>query len=143
MLFRQITFVFGRKVDAPEHRVFKCLTTAFQNGDRIGVIHLSKVGGDKTLQTSDSVFIHAFGKELHVIRTLFQNRLEDIFQHGFRQTGVVFQIGERHFRLQHPELRQVAAGVGIFRAEGRPKSIDFGQRTGIGFTIELAGDGQE
>ncbi len=103
----------------------------------------ARIGGTNAPDERPASLSRTFGKRTSCHPHALQNRLEDIFQHGFHRTGVIFQIGERHFRLQH----QNSAGGGwcwnFSRAEGRPKSIDFGQRTGIRFTVELAGDGQE
>ena len=131
------------EIHAPVHRVLELFAAVFQNGDGVGVIHLGKISGDKALQTVDSVFIHALGEELHVVRTLFQYRFEDVLEHRFRQAGNVVQVGEGHFRLQHPEFRQVAAGVGVLGAEGRAEGINLRQRTGVGLAVQLAGNGQE
>lgn len=126
MLFRQIAFVLGGEIHAPVHRVFELLTAIFQNGDRVSVIHLSEIRGNETLQTIDRIFINAFGKELHVICPLFQNGFENVLQHRFRQTCHIVQISKGDFRLQHPELCQVAGGVGVFRTEGWAEGVDFG-----------------
>ena len=47
------------------------------------------------------------------------------------------QIG--HLRLDHPELGQVAAGLRLFRAEGRAEAVDLAQRQSRGLDIKLAG----
>jgi len=143
VLFRQIAFVLGGEIHAPVDRVFERLTAVFQNGDRVSVINLGKISGNETLQAVNSVFINAFGKELHVVCALFENGFEDVLQHRFRQTCHIVQVSKGDFRLQHPELRQVAAGVGVFRTEGWAKGVDFGQRAGVGFAVQLAGNGQE
>ena len=135
--------MLGGEIHAPVHRVFELLTAIFQNGDRVSVINLGKISGNETLQAVDGVFINPFGKELHVISALFENGFENVLQHRFRQTCHIVQVSKGDFRLQHPELRQVAAGVGVFRAEGRAKGVDFRQRAGIGFAVQLAGNGQE
>ena len=72
----------------------------------------------------------------------YQHR-EDIFQHGFSQTRNIVQVSKRHFRLQHPEFRQVTAGVGVFSTESRAEGINFGQCASVGFAVQLARYGQE
>src|SRR6478609_9386497 len=42
-----------------------------------------------------------------------------------------------------PELGEMAAGVGVLGAEGRPERVDFGEREAVGFDIELAGHGEK
>ncbi len=37
----------------------------------------------------------------------------------------------------------MTAGVGVFRTEGWAEGVDFRQRTGVGFAVELAGHRQE
>ena len=46
---------------------------------------------------------------------------------------------EGHFRLDHPELGQVAAGFGLFCAERRPETIRLAYRGRRGLVIELPG----
>ena len=46
----------------------------------------------------------------------------------FRQCRDVREVGKRDLRLDHPELGEVAAGVRVLRAEGRPEGVDLGQR---------------
>ena len=143
MLLGQIALVLRRQVYAPVNRVLELLSAFLEDRHRVGVVHLRKIGRDEALQTGYRVAVYALGEEFHVVRTLFQHRFEDIFQHRFRQTCNIIQVGERHFRLQHPEFRQVTAGVGVFGTEGRAKGVDFRQRAGVRFAVELTGYGQE
>jgi hypothetical protein len=53
------------------------------------------------------------------------------------------QIGKGGFRLDHPELGQVAAGVGVLGTKCRAEGVNFGQRQAVSFNIELTGNGQE
>ena len=66
-----------------------------------------------------------------------------VLEEALRQVGVVGQVGEGDLRLDHPELGQVAAGVGVLRAERRPEGVDAGQRQAVGLDVELARHGQE
>ncbi len=52
------------------------------------------------------------------------------------------QVAEGHFRFDHPELGQVAAGLGFLGPESRPEAIDFAKSHDIGFVVELAGLGE-
>jgi hypothetical protein len=47
------------------------------------------------------------------------------------------RVGEGDLRLDHPELDEVAAGVRVLGAKGRPEGVNIGQRRGIGLDIEL------
>ena len=46
-------------------------------------------------------------------------------------------------RLDHPELGQVAAGLGFLRAEGRPEAVDLAQGQRSALDVELAALGEE
>ena len=61
----------------------------------------------------------------------------------FGEVRVVGEVGEGDLRLDHPELGEVAAGVRVLGAEGRPEGVDLGQREAVGLDVELAGDGEE
>src|SRR4030043_1895561 len=54
------------------------------------------------------------------------------------QLDRVLELGKGDFRLNHPEFDQVAAGLGPFRPECRPKTVDFAEGGGRGLVIELA-----
>ena len=44
--------------------------------------------------------------------------------------------------LDHPELGEVAAGLGFFRAEGGAEAVDLAEGEGGGLDVELAGLGE-
>ncbi|SVK49615.1 Uncharacterised protein [Acinetobacter baumannii] len=135
--------MLGREIDAPGNRVFEGLARGQQDLDGVGVVHLGEIGRHEALQTSDSVFIHALGEEFQIVGTFIQHRLEHILQHAFGQAGDVVQRSEGYFRLDHPEFRQVAAGVGVFGAEGWAEGVNLRQRASVGFAVQLAGNGEE
>ena len=54
----------------------------------------------------------------------------------------VFEVGEGHLGLDHPELGEVAAGLRFFGAEGGAEAVDLAEREGGGFDVELAGLGE-
>ncbi len=139
----KITLMLRSQVNAPVNRVLEFLTAFLKDGDCIGVIHLSEICGNETLQTRNGITVYTLCEEFHVVSTFFKHRPEDIFQHCFSQACNIIQIRERHFRLQHPEFRQVTAGVGVFSTEGWAESIDLRQCAGVGFTVELARYRQE
>ena len=68
---------------------------------------------------------------------------ENVLQKIFGQLGQTVQIAESHFRLDHPELGQVARGVGVFGTECGAKGVDVGQGQGEYFRLKLATDGQK
>ena len=63
-------------------------------------------------------------------------------QEPLGERHVVRQFEEGRFRLDHPELGQVARGVGVLGAKRRAEGVDLAERRGVDFAFELAGDGQ-
>ena len=55
------------------------------------------------------------------------------------QVHVVLEVGKGHLRLDHPELGQVAGGIGVFGPEGGAEGVDVAERQGEGFALKLAG----
>ena len=58
------------------------------------------------------------------------------------QVHVVFQVGKRHLRLDHPELGGVPRRVGILRPERRTEGIDVTQSAGEQLGFQLTGYGK-
>src|SRR5262249_16060343 len=62
---------------------------------------------------------------------------------SFRQRGIIREVGECDFRLDHPELGEVAAGVRVLCPERWPERVDLGEREAVRLHVELARHGQE
>jgi len=82
---------------------------------------------------------HVPAKKFQVRPMFFQNFTDDGADKVFRQIQQVRQIGKSDFRLDHPEFRQVPAGLGLLSAERRTETINFSQRHRRRFQIKLAG----
>ena len=77
--------------------------------------------------------------DLQIAAPLLQAALHQKADQAFGQVHEVVEFGVGHFRLDHPEFGQVAAGLGFFRAKRWPEGIHLAQRHGRGFDVELAG----
>ena len=55
----------------------------------------------------------------------------------------VRKVGKSDLWLDHPELGEVATGIGILRAERRAKCIDLGEREAVRLDIKLPRHRQE
>ncbi len=84
-----------------------------------------------------------FAKKFEIPRAMLGGVTNEIFHKFFGEVHVAGQIAEGDFGFDHPKLRSVAGGVGIFCTESGPKSIDVGKRRGENFGLELSGNGQE
>ena len=76
---------------------------------------------------------------LEFFAAVFEHAPDDEDDHLFGHALDVFERGVGHLRLHHPELREVAARLGFFGAEGGSKTVDLAEGHGGGFVIELAG----
>ena len=75
---------------------------------------------------------------LQIVPAAGHNLLHNVADEVFRQLHDVVQFGISDFRFHHPELCQVAAGLGFLSAECRAKGIHLAQRHGGGFNVKLA-----
>ncbi len=64
------------------------------------------------------------------------------FDHRLGGVHIIVEVGKRHFRLDHPELRRVTLGVRDLGAEGGAEGIHITESHGEVLGIELAGDGE-
>ena len=73
----------------------------------------------------------------------FEDAGDDVGDEVFGEVheAVEFEVGD--FGFDHPELGEVAAGLGLLRAEGGAEAVDLAEREGGGFDVELAGLGEE
>ena len=90
----------------------------------------SKLELIELLQALGDALLHALLEELHVRRAVVEHRLEDGLEEALRQVRVVVEVREGDFRLNHPELGQVARGVGVLRPEGGAEGVDLATSPG-------------
>ena len=120
--------MFGLKVAAPVYRIFKAVFLVLPEAS-IASVYVRCADG--VARSFSSRSIRPLSKNLLKNSSSWaafgQKVLDDIAEHIVGQLHVVFQIGERDFRLNHPEFSRMALRVGMLRAEGRPKRIDFAE----------------
>ena len=134
--------MFGLKVAAPVYRIFKAVFLCFQNFDRFRICQVRRRRGEEFFKPFNQTLIKEFVEEFEFLAAFGQKVLDDIAEHIVGQLHVVFQIGERDFRLNHPEFSRMALRVGMLCAEGRPKRIDFAESHRHRFAFQLTGNGQ-
>ena len=67
---------------------------------------------------------------------------DDVGEEGFGEVHEAVEIHVGDLGLDHPELGEVAAGLGFFGAEGGAEAVDAAERHGRRFDVELAGLGE-
>ena len=73
---------------------------------------------------------------------MVQGVLDEVFHELLGELHVVVDVVEGHFRLDHPELREVARGVGVLRPEGGAEGVDLAHGGGAELALELAAHGE-
>ena len=141
-LLGEIPLVLGLQVAAPEHLVVELVVVLLQNGDGLGVGHPPEVGVGHMLQTLDQALVHEAVEEGQLVGALPHDFLDNELDHGLGHIHVALQVGEGHFRLDHPELGGVALGVGVLSPEGGAEGVHIAEGHGEVFGVQLAGDGQ-
>ena len=71
-----------------------------------------------------------------------RTRGDDVGDVVFGEVEEAVEFEEGYFGFDHPELGEVAAGLGFFGAEGGAEAVDLAEGEGGGFDVELAGLGE-
>ena len=133
------------QVDTPIYRELERVAFSsglFQNLDSFRIRQTDEIVFQHSLQTFDQTLIEHIVQEFDIIHTVVQSPLYTILDELFRQLHIVQDIIESHFRLDHPELGQVARRIGVFRTESRTECINLSQSRSRQFTFQLSGNGQ-
>ena len=63
---------------------------------------------------------------------------DDVADEGLGEVHQAVEFKEGHLGLDHPELGQVAAGLGLLGAEGGAEAVDLAEGHRVGLVVELA-----
>ena len=143
VLFYQVTLMLALEVRSPVHRVFELDTVCngfFQNLHGFGIGDALEGDAQYALHPLDEPFVVFVVEEPEVFHAVVQGPLNQEFHKFLGQFHVVIDVVEGHFRFNHPELRQVARGVGVLCPEGGAESVDFTYRRGSQLAFQLAGN---
>ena len=94
------------------------------------------------LEALQQALVHKGVKEIHLLGAALQDGADHILNHVLGHVHVSGQVTEGHLRLDHPKLRGVALGVGVFRPEGGAEGVDVAEGHGKVLRVELAGHGE-
>jgi hypothetical protein len=134
--------VLGLDIHAPLHGVLELLVVLFQDLNGLGVADAGELAVCHQLQTLDKTLVDELVKEGHLVRAVVQHIADDVLDHGLGVVHVAVQVAEGHLRLDHPELRGVAGGKALLRAEGGAKGVHLAKGHGHSLGLQLAGNGQ-
>ena len=134
--------MFRLKITAPVDRILKLVIVRSKqlNGFRIG--HMAEIGGHNMIQPLQKTLVNKLVEKRHFFGSVFKDIGDDILNHVLCQAHIIRKIGKGDFRLDHPELCRMAGCIGVFGAEGRTEGVDVAECHGVGFAVQLAGNGQ-
>ena len=93
--------------------------------------------GRDPLEFGDITFEH-----VQLVAPELKDTRRNVAEQGLSEIHHIGQFRKGHLGLHHPELHQVAACLGLLRAEGRSETIDLAQGRRRGLAVELTALGQ-
>ena len=78
-------------------------------------------------------------QNLQFLAAFVEDAADQVHDHFLSHSLDFVEVRVSHFRLHHPEFREMAAGLRFLGAERRPETVNFAERHGRGFAVELAG----
>ena len=82
--------------------------------------------------------VDALVEEVHLLRRVLHDIAKDVFYHRLSEVHGIFQISERYFRLDHPELCRVSLSVGVLSSEGWPECVYVSERKSKNLCLQLS-----
>ena len=114
------------EVHSPVDGKFEVPLFGLEDFHRIAISQAFEGLIDHVGQGGENRIVDAGVEEGQVLLAVRSHLSEDGFQEVLGQFGQPRQIAEGHFGLDHPELRQVSTGIGVFGPEGGAEGIDPG-----------------
>ena len=113
-----------------------------KDADTLCVVEAHEVFTKHTFETFDESLINHLVEELEVILAVVECPTHTVLDEIFLQIHQVIEIHESDFRLNHPELCQVARGVGVLGTESRAEGVDGSEGCSTQFTFQLTRNGE-
>ena len=141
-LFGQISFVLGLKVCPPLYRIVELGTALFEYIHSLGVGYAGKVIVHHVVKAVYEALVDEAVEEAQLVRAALHYGTDYVFYHVLCGIKIPLQVAEGHLRLYHPELRGVAGGVALLRAEGGAEGVYIPECKGECLAVKLPADGQ-
>ena len=99
------------QVDTPFNRILELLAGFEKQINGFSVCHTAEIRVYNMIESLQQALVHKTVEELHLLRSIFQNIVDDVLDHRLCQLHVVFQGGKSNFRLNHPEFRCMPCSI--------------------------------
>ena len=119
MLLHEVALMLALKVDAPTDGILELSAVCdrlLEDLNALGILQADEFRPQHALQAPDQLGIIAVVEELDVVVAVVQRILHQVLDEVLGEVHVVVDVVEGHFRLDHPELGEVARGVGVLQA---------------------------
>ena len=138
VLLRQKALVFGLQVLAPLRFELEVLSGFLQYFNGFRVRQTDEFMVRDIIQGGGQGFIDEAAEQVEVGTALLPDEVHQVADHFLSQVHVVPQVGEGHLRLYHPELGNVARGVGVLRSERRAECVHASQAQTVSLHLKLS-----
>ena len=142
MFLNEEALVLALEVDAPVDGELEFVAGCLEDVDGFGVAQAHELLGEHRLEAGDELFVVVLGEKLDVVAAVVEGVADAIFEEVLGEVHVLVDIDEGYFGLYHPELGQVAGGVGVFGTECGAEGIDGSEGCGSELAFELSADGE-
>ena len=145
VFLHEVAFMFRSKVIAPIARELKLATvldSLLKDTDTLCVVETYEILTKHTFEAFDESFVNHLVEELKVVLTVIECPTHTILDEVLFQVHEIIEIHESNLWLNHPELCQVARGVGILCTESRTKGVDGTQCCSTKLTFQLTRYGE-
>ena len=142
VLLHQIALVFALQVDAPLDGELKLVAAGLEYLDALGVGEAHEIVVQHKFEALDEALVEVLGEEVDVVAAVVEHIADAVLDKLLGQVHVVGDVVKGHLGLNHPELAQVALGIGVLGAESGAEGIYLADGGGAELALELAADGE-
>src|SRR5208337_5093672 len=138
-----MAFVLGLKVMSPLNGKGELLCRFLEDIDRFGIGEHLEGGFGNGLKTAHQFRLDEASKKLQILTAVVEDHSDQFLDESLCHIHVVLKVVESHFRLHHPELGKMSAGIGILRPESGTEGIYFPEGQSINFGLKLTAHGEK
>lgn len=86
--------------------------------------------------------VGAVFEKFQILGTVFEGESNTVLEVIFGKIDIIREVRKANLGFDHPKFRQVTSRVRVFGTKGGSKGVDIRQGAGMGFDVQLSGNGQ-